>query len=226
MSNSSDVIAEEPGPWTDDVRIMGLVAIAHGVSHFFHLILAPLFPWLRDAYGYSYAELGFVMTIFFVVSGGFQAVAGFIVDRYGALRTLVGGLICLSTSAVILGSSAGYGSLLLGATIAGLGNAVFHPVDFWFINHRISLARLAPAYSVHGLSGSLGWGVGTNFSRWNCNGCGMACRSVVSRNPSGSCDCVIVIFSIGTWHTQSYRAESVSWIRPMGYIKIYLSTRP
>jgi predicted MFS family arabinose efflux permease len=50
-----------------------------------------------------------------------------------------------------------YGGFLLGAVFAGLGNCVFHPVDFWFINHRVSVPRLGPAYSVHGLSGSLGW---------------------------------------------------------------------
>ena len=141
----------QTAPWSDDARIVGLVGLAHGVSHFFHLILAPLYPWLRDAYGYSYAELGFIMTVFFVVSGGFQAVAGFIVDRYGALPTLMGGLFCLTSSAVVLGTSDSYAMLLVGAMLAGLGNSVFHPVDFWFINHRISVPRLGPAYSAHGL---------------------------------------------------------------------------
>lgn len=153
----------QTSPWADDARVVSLVGLAHGVSHFFHLILAPLYPWLRDAYGYSYAELGFIMTVFFVVSGGSQAVAGFIVDRYGALRTLIGGLFCLTGSALVLGTSDSYAMLLVGAMLAGLGNAVFHPVDFWFINHRISVPRLGPAYSAHGLSGSLGWALAPVF---------------------------------------------------------------
>ena len=163
MSDSVSAIAGKTPPWADDARIVGLVGLAHGVSHFFHLILAPLYPWLRDAYGYTYAELGFIMTVFFVVSGGFQAVAGFIVDRYGALRTLIGGLFCLTGSALVLGTSDSYAMLLVGAILAGLGNAVFHPVDFWFINHRISVPRLGPAYSAHGLSGSLGWALAPVF---------------------------------------------------------------
>lgn len=28
----------------DDARVIGLVGLAHGVSHFYHLILASLFP--------------------------------------------------------------------------------------------------------------------------------------------------------------------------------------
>ena len=75
-----------------DAQVIGLVGIAHGTSHFFHLILAPLFPWIKDAFSLSYAELGFLMTVFFIVSGIGQFLAGFLVDRYGALQVLFGGM--------------------------------------------------------------------------------------------------------------------------------------
>src|SRR5690606_37703357 len=56
-------------PLRRDAQVIGLVGLAHGTSHFFHLALAPLFPWLKDAFAVSYAELGLLMTVFFVVSG-------------------------------------------------------------------------------------------------------------------------------------------------------------
>ncbi len=157
MASPAAAGALNPVPLARDARIIGLIGIAHGLSHFFHLIVAPLFPWLKADYGYSYAELGFIMTVFFIVSGCCQALAGFVVDRYGAGRTLIGGLACLSAGAACLGFSDGYAGLLLGAGLAGLGNCVFHPVDFSLLNARVSVPRLGPAYSVHGLSGSLGW---------------------------------------------------------------------
>ncbi|MGH8865053.1 MAG: MFS transporter, partial [Burkholderiales bacterium] len=52
-----------------DAQVIGLVGLAHGTSHFFHLALASLFPWLKDAFVLSYAELGLLMTVFFIVSG-------------------------------------------------------------------------------------------------------------------------------------------------------------
>ena len=52
-----------------DVHVIGLVSLAHGTSHFYHLALAALFPWLKDAFALSYAELGLLMTVFFIVSG-------------------------------------------------------------------------------------------------------------------------------------------------------------
>jgi MFS family permease len=38
-----------------------------------------------------------------------------------------------------------------------LGNGVFHPADYTLINYRVSLERLPHAYSMHGISGALGW---------------------------------------------------------------------
>jgi MFS family permease len=140
-----------------DARVIALIGFAHLLSHFFHLIIAPLFPWLKAEYGYSYTELGFLMTVFFFVSGGCQAAAGFVVDRYGAGGTLIGGLLALSCGALCLAVSDSYALLLVGVALAGLGNSVFHPVDYSLLNSRVSVPRLGPAYSVHGLTGSLGW---------------------------------------------------------------------
>ena len=41
-----------------DTRIIGLVALAHGLSHFFQIVVAVLFPLVRDDLGVSYAALG------------------------------------------------------------------------------------------------------------------------------------------------------------------------
>lgn len=156
-----------------DAEVIGLVSVAHGTSHFYHLILTPLFPWLKIEFGLSYAELGFLMTMFFVVSTIMQAAAGFWVDHSGPLKVLFFGVATLAISAVVLSFSTGYWSLLFGACLAGLGNGVFHPADYTLINRRVSPKRLAHAYSMHGVSGALGWAVSpavlvtvTAFAGW------------------------------------------------------------
>ena len=146
-----------------DAKVIGLVGTAHGVSHFFHLILAPLFPWLKEAFGLSYAELGLLMTVFFIVSGVGQALAGFVVDRIGALRVLFFGVACLGLSALALSAAQNYPMLLAGSMLAGLGNSIFHPSDFTLLNRRVSTARLGHAFSVHGISGNLGWAAAPVF---------------------------------------------------------------
>ncbi len=144
-------------PLREDVRTIGLVGLAHGTSHFFHLLLPPLFPaFIRD-FGLSYSELGLLVTMFFVISGIGQATAGFVVDRYGARPVLFGALGCFVLASAAAAAAHGYGGLLVAAALAGLGNSPFHPVDYTILNKRVSSKRLGHAYSAHGISGNLGW---------------------------------------------------------------------
>jgi MFS family permease len=165
-----------------DIRTIGLVGLAHGTSHFFHMLLPPLFPLFVRDFGVSYAELGLLVTAFFVVSGIGQALAGFLVDRVGARPVLFAALACFVAAAVVAASAQGFNGLLAAAVIAGIGNSPFHPVDFTILNKRVSSPRLGHAFSVHGISGNLGWAVAPMFQlgivaltgswRWALLACG------------------------------------------------------
>jgi MFS family permease len=146
-----------------DARVIALVGLAHGTSHFYHLILAALFPWLKPAFGLSYAELGLLLTVFFVVSGVGQTLAGFVVDRTGARSVLFFGMAMLGVSALVLSVAGSYAALMVGALLAGVGNSIFHPADYTLLNQRVSRARLAHGFSVHGISGNIGWAAAPLF---------------------------------------------------------------
>ena len=155
MSTAST--ASVPTPLRQDAGVIGLVGIAHLVSHFSQLLLPPLFPWLKDALHASYTELGFLMTIFFVVSCAVQTTSGFLVDRFGPRPVLFAGLALVASAAFGFAASPNYWAMAFFAIVAGLGNGVFHPVDYTLLNKKVSPPRLGHAYSVHGLTGSLGW---------------------------------------------------------------------
>ncbi|XAH25144.1 MFS transporter [Xylophilus sp. GW821-FHT01B05] len=146
-----------------DATLIGLVGLAHGISHFSQLLLAPLFPWLKDAFGVGYAELGFVLTVFFVVSCAVQALSGFIVDRYSPRPVLFAGLALLALAAFGYALAQSYWMLLVCAVVGGMGNGVFHPVDYTLFNRKVAPTRLGHAYSVHGITGSLGWALAPAF---------------------------------------------------------------
>ena len=150
-------------PLGQDARIIGVVSVAHGTSHFFHLLLPPLFPVFISEFGLSYSELGLLVSLFFLVSSIGQALAGFLVDRVGARVVLYAALGCFLLAALAAASAQGYGGLVFAAMLAGLGNAPFHPVDFTILNQRVSAPRLGHAFSVHGISGNLGWAVAPVF---------------------------------------------------------------
>lgn len=140
-----------------DVKLIGLVGLAHAVSHFSQLLLAPLFPWLKEAFNVSYTELGAVLTAFFVVSCLVQAASGFIVDKLGPRPVLFVGLALLGLAGFGYALAQSYWMLLGAAVMAGVGNGVFHPVDYTLFNRKVAPTRLGHAYSVHGITGSLGW---------------------------------------------------------------------
>jgi MFS family permease len=140
-----------------DATLIGLVGLAHSISHFSQLLLAPLFPWLKDAFGVSFTELGLLMSIFFVVSCAVQALSGFAVDRFGPRPVLFLGLGLLGLAAFGFAASQSYWMLAAFSVLAGIGNGVFHPVDYTLLNRKVTPARLGHAFSVHGITGSLGW---------------------------------------------------------------------
>jgi MFS transporter, FSR family, fosmidomycin resistance protein len=181
MHRSYHPCMQQP-PSQRDIRTIGLVGLAHGTSHFFHMLLPPLFPLFVRDFGVSYAELGLLVTAFFVVSGIGQALAGFLVDRVGARPVLFAALVCFVAAAAAGASAQGFDGLLVAAVIAGIGNSPFHPVDFTILNKRISSPRLGHAFSVHGISGNLGWAIAPMFQlgivaltgswRWALLACG------------------------------------------------------
>ena len=170
-----------------DAKVISLVGFAHGVSHFFNFVLPPLFPWLMADFGLSFTQVGAAMMVFFVVSGVGQALAGFVVDRFGALRVLCGGMLLLALAGLALASAASFPMVLAAWAVAGLGNSVFHPADFTLLNRRVSTTRLGHAFSVHGLSGSLGWAAAPVFvlaiaasSGWRMAAVGASCVGFVA----------------------------------------------
>jgi MFS family permease len=140
-----------------DAQVIGLVGIAHTLSHFFQLALPPQFPLIRAEFDVSWSLLGSLVGVFYVASGFAQFSSGFAVDRFGARPVLFGGLALLGGGALAAGVVPGIGWLFPVVAIMGVGNGVFHPVDFAILNANVAPRRLGHAYSAHGIGGNLGY---------------------------------------------------------------------
>lgn len=140
-----------------DIGVTAFVATAHTTDHFLQLVLPPLFPLLKTAFGVSYAELGLLMTAFYATSGISQTAAGFLVDRLGALPVLAGGLCVISTAIGLIGVAPHFLVLFPLMVLAGAGNSVFHPADYSLLTSVVHPRYAARAYGVHTFGGNLGW---------------------------------------------------------------------
>ncbi|RAI43969.1 MFS transporter [Rhodoplanes roseus] len=142
-----------------DTRVIVAVSAAHFVSHYFILALPPVFEMVRADFQVTYTELGFALIVFNIACAVCQTPAGVLVDRIGARRVLVFGLVA---GAVALAASGLVGSfwlfvLLFG--LGGLGSAVYHPADYAALSNRVAAERIGRAYSIHTFAGMLGGAV-------------------------------------------------------------------
>lgn len=140
-----------------DARVMGLVGVAHGLSHFFQLALPPLFPLLRAEFDASWTLLGALVGVFYAASAVTQFCAGFVVDRIGARPVLLSGIVLLAGGTLLASFAPGFWWLVPIVMLMGIGNGVFHPADFAILNANVAPGRLGYAYSMHGLFGNLGY---------------------------------------------------------------------
>ncbi len=140
-----------------DTKVIGVVSLAHGGSHFYQLALPPLFPLIHAHEGYGYAELGIVVVALYLASAICQPAAGFLVDRFGARRLLLCGLAIQAGATALMGVLPSYEALFVLAIAVGVGNSVFHPCDYSVMSATITEQRLGRAYSIHMLGGFLGY---------------------------------------------------------------------
>jgi len=140
-------------------RTLGLISVAHWVSHFHLLVLPMLFPFLKEQLGVGYIELGFALTVFAVVSGLTQAPLGYIVDHIGARIILLLGLTLGGLAFIMLGLHLSYSWLIASAVLLGLANSVYHPADYAILSAHMDEARMGRAFSIHTFAGFLGGAV-------------------------------------------------------------------
>jgi FSR family fosmidomycin resistance protein-like MFS transporter len=138
------------------VRLIAVISAAHFVSHYYILILAPLLPFVREAYGVSYTEIGLALTTFNVVTGALQTPAGFLIDWLGARVILIIGLLIGATAFVVVGMVDSFWVLVAMFGLAGVGNTVYHPADYTLLSQHVPAERIGQAFSIHTFAGMMG----------------------------------------------------------------------
>jgi MFS family permease len=149
-----------PGrPARGEAKLLALIGSGHFFSHFYLIVLPPLFPLLEAELGVGYAALGLLLSLPNLATMLLQTPVGFLVDRFGARRPLVIGLIVMGGAVAGAGVAPGYGALTALMVLMGVGNSVFHPADYAILAARIEPGRLGRAFSIHTFAGHLGWAV-------------------------------------------------------------------
>lgn len=138
------------------LRILALISVGHALANFYVLSLPPLLPFLRADFSASYTLLGAMLSLRTIVSGTLQMPVGFLADRIGGKRVLIGGLLLMSV---------GFGGLALAPNIwwcmplmmlFGLGLATVRPSNYTVINASIPPTWIGRAFGINMFAGHSG----------------------------------------------------------------------
>jgi len=140
-----------------DARVNALICSGHFLSHYYQLCLPPMFIAWQQAFGVSFAELGLAMALMSGTTAVVQAPIGFLVDRYGARRFLIGGTILMTLSIAGMGLATAYWQIALLAMLSGLGNSVIHPADYAILSGSVNRDRIGRSFSLHTFVGHVGF---------------------------------------------------------------------
>ena len=139
-----------------DMKVVGVLSGGHFMSHYYTMMLPPLFPLLHEELGVSYTLLGLLLSLKSLASGIVQLPAGILVDRFGARKILVFGFTMIMTSYLFVAMSDTFWVLALLFMLAGTGNAVFHPADYSIMSGMVHHSRMGRSFSAHTFAGHMG----------------------------------------------------------------------
>src|SRR5947208_15035225 len=140
-----------------DARVNALIGSGHFLSHYYQLCLPPMFLAWEQAFDASYAELGLSMALRSATTAVVQTPIGFLVDRYGARRFLIGGTLLMTLSIAGMGLATAYWQIVLLAMLSGLGNSVIHPADYAILSGSVDPSRIGRSFSLHTFVGHVGF---------------------------------------------------------------------
>jgi FSR family fosmidomycin resistance protein-like MFS transporter len=149
-----------------DTRVNALIGTGHFLSHFYVLCLPPMFLFWKDEFGVSFGELGLAVALMSGTTAVLQTPVGFLVDKHGARRFLVGGTLLMTLAMAAMGLASAYWHILALAVVSGIGNSVIHPADYAILSGSISKERMGRSFAIHTFNGNLGFAVAPPVMIW------------------------------------------------------------
>src|SRR3954470_13671077 len=140
-----------------DARVNALIGSGHFLSHYYQLCLPPMFIVWQGEFGVSFAELGLAMALMSATTAVVQSPIGFLVDRYGARRFLIGGTALMTLSIAAMGLATAYWQVALFAVVSGVRHSVIHPADYAILSGSVDRSRIGRSFALHTFVGHVGF---------------------------------------------------------------------
>jgi len=136
--------------------VLAAASTIHFVHDGFSDILYVFLPLWANEFGLSLAQVGVIRTTYTGGMALFQIPAGFLAERWGERRLLVGGTAVTALGFVAAGWAGGFLSLLVILLAAGLGSGVQHPLSSSLISKAYEGGGRRAALGTYNFSGDVG----------------------------------------------------------------------
>src|SRR5260370_15735322 len=143
--------------WNRDAKVIGLVAVAHFVSHVHGMLLPPILGQVKEAFGVSYTQVALAITVFNIASALLQTPTGFLVDRIGPRFMLTGGLILSAAAIAAAALLPGHWVFIIAYRLMGAANTVYHPADYSNLSATLERTKIRKRFLTPTLSGYPGF---------------------------------------------------------------------
>ena len=136
------------------------MGLGHGASHWITGTFFLLLPKIREEFGFSYAEISLIGTIYYVGSLSVNVASGPVVDMTGRRVMLQGlALVLISLGAFLLSISANYWMAWGAAIVIAMATHLWHPGAIPYLTTRYEKSR-GYVMSIHSLFANVGDSVG------------------------------------------------------------------
>lgn len=147
-----------PGQTTAFAIILS-ISLCHMLNDIMQSLLAAIYPMLKDDFALDYWQIGLLTMAFQVTASLLQPAVGIFTDRKPLPWSLPIGMGSTFCGLILLAFAPNYPMLLAGASLIGIGSAIFHP-EASRVARMASGGRFGLAQSLFQVGGNFGTAIG------------------------------------------------------------------
>ena len=127
--------------------ILSAISFCHFLNDMVQSLLPAIYPLLKEAFRLDFVQIGLITLTYQLTASLLQPLVGLYTDRRPQPYSLTAGMALTLVGLVSLSMAGSFATILVAATLVGMGSAVFHP-------ESSRVARMASG-GQHGLAQSL-----------------------------------------------------------------------
>ena len=133
-----------------------VITIGHALTHWYPATFYLLLPLIGNELGFSYSQIGTILTFQYVAGALSNIPGGLIVDAIGRKGLLMAlSLFWIGFPYLLMGYANAYWMMVACTTLIGIGNNLWHPTAIPLIARRFP-DRKGFVVALHGMGGNVG----------------------------------------------------------------------